>query len=172
MPLIDAPEGESLGFSNNVDIYRQFVGPVHLYNKKVISTELGAVQTPPYSLTVNSLLSQVKQSLAAGFTMHVLHGFTYSGPYPNTTWPGYTTFCKFTRMFVSWVLTYYSQITNSLKCGTPYSQPGYRSKIRWITLPEISLFCSKAFPRSTWRFTFSALLGMPNRYTAPRISKI
>lgn len=94
IPLVDAPEGESLGFGRLVDAYRQFAGPAHLFNKTVISTELGAVNTAAYSLTIPDLLQQVKRSLAGGFTMHVLHGFTYSGPYPNTTWPGYTTFCK------------------------------------------------------------------------------
>jgi hypothetical protein len=32
--------------------------------------------------------------------MVVLHGYTYSGNYPNTTWPGYTTFgFRFTEMW-------------------------------------------------------------------------
>ncbi|KAF2108840.1 hypothetical protein BDV96DRAFT_636539 [Lophiotrema nucula] len=100
IPLLDAPEGESLGFSRLTDAYRQFAGPAHLTNKKVISTELGAVNIPPYSLHIPDLLQQIKRSLAGGFTMHVLHGFPYSGPYSNTTWPGYTTFFyEFTDMW-------------------------------------------------------------------------
>lgn len=89
---MDAPEGESLGFSQNVDVYRQFSGPAHLANKTIISSELGAVQIGAYVLTVRELLQQVKRSLAGGFTMHVLHGFPASTTYTNTTWPGYTTF--------------------------------------------------------------------------------
>jgi hypothetical protein len=100
IPLVDAPEGESLGFGNLADAYRQFAGPAHLYNKSDISTELGAVNTPAYSLRIPDLLQQVKRSLAGGFTMHVLHGFPTSTSYPNTTWPGYTTFFyEFTEMW-------------------------------------------------------------------------
>ncbi|KAF2643404.1 hypothetical protein P280DRAFT_394111 [Massarina eburnea CBS 473.64] len=100
IPLIDAPEGESLGFKQIVDAYRQLGGPAHLYNKSVVSTELGAVQVPPYSLRVPDLLRQTKQSFAGGFTMNVLHGYAYSGTYPNTTWPGYSTFWfEFTEMW-------------------------------------------------------------------------
>jgi hypothetical protein len=97
--LLDAPEGESLGFANLVDAYRQFSGPAHLANKSLISTELGAVRVPAYSLLVPDLLQQIKRSLAGGFTMHVLHGFPSSTTYSNTTWPGYTTlFYEFTDM--------------------------------------------------------------------------
>ncbi|KAF2472794.1 uncharacterized protein BDR25DRAFT_157719, partial [Lindgomyces ingoldianus] len=100
--LLDAPEGESLGFGRLTDAYRQFAGPAHLANKSVISTELGAVNVPPYSLRVPDLLQQIKRSFAGGFTMNVLHGFPTSTPYPNTTWPGYTTFYyAFTEMWNS-----------------------------------------------------------------------
>ncbi|KAF2187908.1 hypothetical protein K469DRAFT_567905 [Zopfia rhizophila CBS 207.26] len=102
IPLVDAPEGESLGFAQNTDIYRQFAGPAHLSNKSVISTELGAVNTAAFSLRIPDLLQQIKRSFAGGFTMNVLHGFPTSTPYPNTTWPGYTTFYyEFTEMWNS-----------------------------------------------------------------------
>ncbi|KAJ4289046.1 hypothetical protein N0V90_011388 [Kalmusia sp. IMI 367209] len=98
--LIDAPEGESLGFSQNADVYRQFAGPAHLADKNVISTELGAVNTPPYWLTIPNLLQQIKRSFGGGFTMNVIHGFPTLTPYPNTTWPGYTPFTyQFTEMW-------------------------------------------------------------------------
>ncbi|KAJ4354220.1 uncharacterized protein N0V89_005954 [Didymosphaeria variabile] len=100
IPLVDAPEGESLGFEQLVDVYRQFAGPAHLSNKKIISTELGAVNTPPYWLTVPNLLQQIKRSFAGGFTMNVIHGFPTLAPYANTTWPGYTPFIyEFTDMW-------------------------------------------------------------------------
>ncbi|KAF3034821.1 hypothetical protein E8E12_007082 [Didymella heteroderae] len=90
--LIDAPEGESLAFLESLDVYRQFSGPAHLFNKSIISTELGAVRSGAYDLTIPSLLQKVKRSFAGGFTMNVLYGFPALTPYPNTTWPGYTTF--------------------------------------------------------------------------------
>ncbi|KAF2258204.1 hypothetical protein CC78DRAFT_479443 [Lojkania enalia] len=100
IPLVDAPEGESLGFGQLVDTYRQFSGPAHLTNKAVISTELGAVRVPAYTLRVPDLLQQIKRSFAGGFSMNVLHGFPSTTAYPNTTWPGYTTFWyEFTDMW-------------------------------------------------------------------------
>lgn len=41
VPEVNAPECESLQFQNNVDGYRQFVGPADLAGKRVISNELG-----------------------------------------------------------------------------------------------------------------------------------
>jgi alpha-L-rhamnosidase len=102
IPLIDTPECESLGFADNVDAYRQFSGPAHLSGKNVISNEMGAVSTPAYSLTIPNLLFHVKRAAAGGVTMNVFHGSPFSGNYPNTTWPGYTTFAyMFTDMWNS-----------------------------------------------------------------------
>jgi hypothetical protein len=98
--LLDAPEAESLGFQQLTDAYRQFSGPAHLANISVISTELGAVNIPPYSLLMTDLLQQIKRSFAGGFTMNVIHGFPASVPYINTTWPGYTAFFyRYTEMW-------------------------------------------------------------------------
>ncbi|KAL1386723.1 hypothetical protein HDK64DRAFT_142888 [Phyllosticta capitalensis] len=100
IPLLDAPEGESLGFSNIVDTYRQFAGPAHLAGISVVSSECGAVRGAPYLQTQNDLLWSVRRGLAGGISMNVLHGFAYSGPYVNTTWPSYTTFTyRFTEMW-------------------------------------------------------------------------
>ncbi|GFF56219.1 hypothetical protein IFM58399_10263 [Aspergillus lentulus] len=98
--LSDAPECESLGFSDNVDAYRQFSGPAHISNRNVISNEMGAVNKPAYMLTIPELLYSIKRAWSGGVNMVVLHGYTYSGNYPNTTWPGYTTFgYRFTEMW-------------------------------------------------------------------------
>jgi hypothetical protein len=97
---VDAPEGESLGFNNTIDIYRQFSGPAHVHGRTVISNEVGAVRVPAYSQTVPELLETIRKSFAGGVTMSVIHGATYAGPYPNTTWPGYTPFYyQFTDMW-------------------------------------------------------------------------
>ncbi|GIK03432.1 hypothetical protein Aspvir_007501 [Aspergillus viridinutans] len=92
IPLSDAPECESLGFSDNVDAYRQFSGPAHISSRNVVLNEMGAVNKPAYMLTIPELLYSIKRAWSGGVNMVVLHGYTYSGNYPNTTWPGYTTF--------------------------------------------------------------------------------
>ncbi|KIX10705.1 uncharacterized protein Z518_01789 [Rhinocladiella mackenziei CBS 650.93] len=92
IPLLDAPETESLGFGDLVDSYRQFSGPAHLHGNNVVSSELGAVLTPSYSQTVPDLLYHIKRSWAGGITQIVIHGGAYTGNYPNTTWPGYQAF--------------------------------------------------------------------------------
>lgn len=98
--ILDAPEGESLGFSDIIDMYRQFSGPAHLANISVISSECGALSGAPYRQTMNDLLWSVRRGLSAGISMHVLHGFAYSGEYTNTTWPSYTTFAySFSEMW-------------------------------------------------------------------------
>ncbi|KAF2136702.1 uncharacterized protein K452DRAFT_127448 [Aplosporella prunicola CBS 121167] len=100
IPLLDGPEGESLGFDNIIDTYRQFSGPIHLTGKKVLSSECGAVGGAPYLQTVPDLLWSVNRGLATGISMHVLHGYAYSGEYANTTWPSYTTFTyRFSEMW-------------------------------------------------------------------------
>ncbi|KAI0468585.1 hypothetical protein F4859DRAFT_524163 [Xylaria cf. heliscus] len=90
--LIDVPEGESLGFDDNPDLYRHIAGPAHIAGIPVVSSECGAVGTTAYSQSLRDLLLHVRRGLATGITMNVLHGFGYSGPFVNTTWPGYTTF--------------------------------------------------------------------------------
>jgi hypothetical protein len=92
IPLLDAPEGESLGFEDSVTSYRQLAGPAHLVGRNVISSEMGAVSGPAFNLTIPQFLYHGKAGLAGGITQQVLHGSPYSGNYPNTTWPGYTTF--------------------------------------------------------------------------------
>ncbi|RFU24424.1 hypothetical protein B7463_g11914, partial [Scytalidium lignicola] len=90
VPFIPTPELESLGFNNNIDMYRQFTGAAHISGRNVISTEIGAVLTGAYTQTVPSLLNIFRGSWAAGVNRMVIHGFSYNGAYPGTTWPGYT----------------------------------------------------------------------------------
>ncbi|KAG8157140.1 hypothetical protein KVR01_013130 [Diaporthe batatas] len=92
IPSVDAPEGESLGFEDSVTSYRQLAGPAHLAGRNVISSEMGAVSGPAFNLTIPQFLYHGKAGLAGGINQQVLHGAPYSGNYPNTTWPGYTTF--------------------------------------------------------------------------------
>ncbi|CZR63542.1 uncharacterized protein PAC_13439 [Phialocephala subalpina] len=92
VPVPDIPELESLGFKDDIDLYRQFVGPAQLQQRNIISSEVGAVMSGSYFQTVPALLRLFKTSFAAGVNMMVIHGFSYTGEYPGTTWPGYATF--------------------------------------------------------------------------------
>ena len=83
IPYVNAPETESLGFSNNIDGYRQFSGPADLAGKRVISSELGAEAIMAYQQTLPQLLFDVKRSLVGGINAFVLHGFAYSGQSQN-----------------------------------------------------------------------------------------
>ncbi|OTA67976.1 hypothetical protein K449DRAFT_364494 [Hypoxylon sp. EC38] len=100
IPLVTVPELESLGFMNNIDVQRQFTGAAHLSGRSIISSEAGAVNVPAFSQSVPEFLGIMTRSYAAGVNQLVVHGFPYSGPYINTTWPGYTTFFyQFTEMW-------------------------------------------------------------------------
>ncbi|KAI0839450.1 hypothetical protein F5Y06DRAFT_303174 [Hypoxylon sp. FL0890] len=92
IPDVDAPETESLAFSNRIDGYRQFCGPANLAGKSVISIELGADMIRTYLQTWSDILSEANRAFVAGVNQMSIHGATYSHNYANTTWPGYTTF--------------------------------------------------------------------------------
>ncbi|KAK7029411.1 hypothetical protein VNI00_014665 [Paramarasmius palmivorus] len=87
----NTPEIESLGVAP-IDEVRQLSGGVHLGNHTLFSSELGARFNFSGSLSMTQLLSDVKSQFAGGVNIALLHGYPYSGPYPNTTWPGITTF--------------------------------------------------------------------------------
>lgn len=92
VPIVDAPECESLGFRNNIDLYRQYASPAILAGKRIISNELGAEASKAYSQTIPDLVWSMKRSIAGSVNNFILHIYPFSGNYYNTTWPGYTTF--------------------------------------------------------------------------------
>lgn len=92
VPLVNAPECETLGFFHIIDVYRQYSGPANLAGKRVISSECGANYAEIYQQSVPELLWDVKRSVAGGVNQFVLHGYPVSGDYGETTWPGFTTF--------------------------------------------------------------------------------
>ncbi|PVI04053.1 hypothetical protein DM02DRAFT_694583 [Periconia macrospinosa] len=97
---VQVPELESLGFKEDIDLYRQFTGPAHLAGRNIISTEVGAVSVGAYKLTIPKLKTLFDQSYAAGVNTMVVHGYAYGGQYYNTTWPGYTPFqYQYTEMW-------------------------------------------------------------------------
>ncbi|KAJ6547037.1 hypothetical protein B0H19DRAFT_1163612 [Mycena capillaripes] len=87
----DAPEIESLGVPT-IDEARQLSGGVHLGNHTIFSSENGANPGETYAIRMAELLLDAKTQYAGGVNVALLHGFPYSGAYPNTTWPGLVTF--------------------------------------------------------------------------------
>lgn len=92
IPDVNAPECESLQFNDNVDGYRQFVGPAALTGKRVISNEMGGVPSKAYQHSITDLLWQISRAFSAGVNQVVLHGQAFTGDYLGTTWPGNTPF--------------------------------------------------------------------------------
>lgn len=127
--LLDGPEVESFGFNDRIDSYKFFSGPGHLAGKPVLSSECGAVSSLAYTQKLGELLRSVHRGLAGGVSMNVFHGFPYSGPFVNTTWPGTTIFAyRFTEMWgprqpewklISPFLDYISRNQFVLQSGVP-----------------------------------------------------
>lgn len=92
VPHVNAPEDETLGFSNNLDAYRQFSGPANLAGKRVISNEGGAVMNEAYQHLIPDMLWSFKRAFAISNNNFIVHGYPHSGNYGNTSWPGFTTF--------------------------------------------------------------------------------
>ena len=91
MPLVNGPEVETLGLDHSIEYYRQAAGPIQLAGKRILSTECGAIRGEVYYQTIPDLLWDVKRSVAGAVNNFILHGMPYSGDYPNTTWPTFTT---------------------------------------------------------------------------------
>ncbi|KAJ4481173.1 hypothetical protein J3R30DRAFT_3287511, partial [Lentinula aciculospora] len=87
----DTPEIESFGIPT-LDTARQFTGGVHLGNRNLFCSEIGARAGEAKSMRMAELLLDVNSQYAGGVNVVMLHGFAYSGSYTNTTWPGVTTF--------------------------------------------------------------------------------
>ena len=96
---VNAPECESLGFNHVIDAYRQFAGPANLAGKRIVSSELGAQRDEVYSQTMPEMIWDVKRSVVGSVNNFIYHGYPFTGEYPNTTWPGFTTFTyRFSNM--------------------------------------------------------------------------
>ncbi|KAE8323134.1 hypothetical protein BDV39DRAFT_196119 [Aspergillus sergii] len=129
IPVVDAPECESLQFGDSVDAYRQFSGPALLAGKSVISNEMGATMGA-YGYPFRSLLFSVGRAIVGGVNQLVLHGQSYTGDYYETTWPGYTAFSYSTSELYSnkqpsWdhglsdVLNFFARVQYTQRQGTP-----------------------------------------------------
>ncbi|KAJ5820046.1 hypothetical protein N7474_005637 [Penicillium riverlandense] len=92
VPLVGGTECESLGFNHLIDGYRQYTGPANLAQKRLVSTEEGAIHEEAYQQTIPEWLWDAKRTIAGSVTQFIIHGYPYSGEYGNTTWPGWSTF--------------------------------------------------------------------------------
>lgn len=92
VPHVNAPECESLDFNHLIDGFKQYSGPANLAGKRVVSSELGAMRNEVYSQTLPELIWDIKRSIVGGINNFILHGYPFSSNFPNTTWPGFTTF--------------------------------------------------------------------------------
>ncbi|KAL0259293.1 hypothetical protein SLS55_005029 [Diplodia seriata] len=143
VPLVDAPEGESFGWKDNPDLYRQYSGPAHQAGVSVVSSEAGAASGYPYGSSVGDLLFSVRRGLATGINMNVLHGMPYSGPYKNSTWPSWTPFSFYIREMWSPNLPDWTYLTETMhyisrnqyisQTGTPKVDLAfYKYDVPWI----------------------------------------
>ncbi|CAJ0543781.1 Ff.00g039230.m01.CDS01 [Fusarium sp. VM40] len=92
VPIVDAPECESLSFHDNIDSYRAFAGPARLAGRRVVSNEMGALRGGGFQYHLPELIFSINRAFSGGVNQNVIHGQPYSGRYFNTTWPGYTPF--------------------------------------------------------------------------------
>ncbi|KAE8137002.1 hypothetical protein BDV38DRAFT_293566 [Aspergillus pseudotamarii] len=129
IPVVDAPECESLQFGDSVDAYRQFSGPALLAGKRIISNEMGATMAA-YGYPFRNLLFSVGRAIVGGVNQLVLHGQSYTGDYYETTWPGYTAFSYSTSELYSnkqpsWdhglsdVLNFFARVQYTQRQGIP-----------------------------------------------------
>ncbi|KKY23906.1 putative secreted protein [Phaeomoniella chlamydospora] len=88
IPYVNAPECEMLGFEHNIDGYRQFSGSANLADKRIISSEAGALTYRAYQQTIPELLWDLKRSIVGSINQYIIHGYPYSGNYGNISWPG------------------------------------------------------------------------------------
>lgn len=80
----DVPEIETLAILT-VDEARQLSGGVHLGKHSIFSSEVGANFGQACSIRMADLLSDAYIQYAGSVNVALLHGFPYSGAYPETT---------------------------------------------------------------------------------------
>ncbi|OBR14858.1 Secreted protein [Colletotrichum higginsianum IMI 349063] len=177
IPFVDAPECESLQWHDNVDGYRQFSGPANLARKKVISNELGAISGRAYSLTIPELLFAMNRAVSGGVNQFVIHGQSYTGNYPQTTWPGYTAFIYYISELYSakrpdWdhgfhaALDYMARIQHIQQKGIPRTDVAFYNK-QTVTDPNMAtLYRFDDLTKQGWSYAYLSPdnLNLPQAY--------
>jgi len=90
----DIPEGESLGFGDNLDAFRALASGRDMGRKRILSDEVGAFFDGAYATTWRQMLETMNANYAAGVNRMVPHGFAYADA-PNARWPGFQPFSPF-----------------------------------------------------------------------------
>ncbi|KAK1545886.1 hypothetical protein CPAR01_03388 [Colletotrichum paranaense] len=177
IPFVDAPECESLQGHDNIDGYRQFSGPANLARKKIVSIELGAVFGKAYSYTIPELLFAANRAVAGGVNQFVIHGQSYTGNYPQTTWPGYTAFIFYVSDLYSpkrpdWkyglqaALSYMSRLQHIQQQGVPRADIAFYNK-QSATDPNFgTVYAPTDLIDEGWSYTYLSPdnFDMPNAY--------
>ena len=91
--VVDVPEGESLGFSNNDD-FRCLAGGRDMGGNEILSEEAGAYLWGAYNTTWEEILKSLNNHYAAGVNQAVLHGYSYADA-PGAQWPGFAAFTPY-----------------------------------------------------------------------------
>ncbi len=92
--VLDIAEGESLGFGEMREFFRNISGGVHMTGRKFLSDEILADLMKGYALDWKSAAATLNSNWAAGVNRAVIHGMSYekevSGQYNQ--WPGWHAF--------------------------------------------------------------------------------
>ena len=92
--VLDVAEGESLGFGEMREFFRNLSGGVHMTGRKFLSDEVLADMMAAYCLDWKSAVGTLNSNWAAGVNRMVIHGMSYesevSGKYSQ--WPGWHAF--------------------------------------------------------------------------------
>ena len=96
--ILDVSEGESLGFGNRYDQFRNIAGGVHMANKKFVSDEILADLGMAYKLTWKSAASTLNNNFAAGVNRAIFHGTSYPKE-PSGRWNGWPGWHPFQAAF-------------------------------------------------------------------------
>lgn len=70
--------------------YRRFVGAAHLAGRTIITAEFGQTALGAFRARITDIVNLVTGAFAGGVNGKTLHGYAYSGEYPETSWPGCT----------------------------------------------------------------------------------
>ena len=92
--VLDVAEGESLGFGEMREYFRNISGGIHMTGRKFLSDEVLADLMAGYCLDWKSAVGTLNANWAAGVNRMVIHGVSYetevSGKYSQ--WPGWHAF--------------------------------------------------------------------------------
>lgn len=92
--VLDVAEGESLGFGEMREYFRNLSGGVHMTGRKFLSDEVLADLMAGYCLDWKSAAGTLNSNWSAGVNRMVIHGMSYetevSGK--NSQWPGWHAF--------------------------------------------------------------------------------